>query len=621
MRGRRERRRHVRPRDRAAGRRQRAGRADGPPVRDHPPAAAHPRGPADDARSRSPRVLPRGGRRHDRRWLRARPGPVVRRRRHPARPSTTRCSPPDWDRFLPLTEAAHDARALPGRRRGARSSSTARRRSRPTASSSSARARSPGFFVAAGFCAHGIAGAGGNGQGDGRVDRRRRAAGATSGRWTSAASATQYRSRGYCLARTYEVYSTYYDIVYPNHERRAGRPLRLPPAYARHVELGAEFGEKSGWERVNWYASNEDRGPRATSGRAAGPDSTGRRRSSPSTSPAARRPALFDESSFAKIEVDRARAPRRSSSACAPTTSTSAVGSITYTSMLNSPRRHRVRLHRDPARGRALPHRHRHGVRPPRPARGSGATSRAAPRRHGRRPRRHVGDGLLRPVGADGRATSSPTSADDDLGFRYLQRPAAHRRRRARASALRVTYVGELGWELYPPSEYGLRLWDTLMEAGRPYGLVPGGYRAIDSLRLEKGYRVWGVGHHERDRPRSRPVSASPCGSRRVPSSAGTPLRRSRRTADASAWPAWSSTTRARSRSATSRSRTARSSSDGSRRAASATRSASRSPTRGCPPSSRRPGTRLVVEVFGQSVGAEVRKDPLYDPKGERIRA
>ena len=59
--------------------------------------------------------------------------------------------------------------------------------------------------------------------------------------------------------------------------------------------------------------------------------------------------------------------------------------------------------------------------------------------------------------------------------------------------ALRVTYVGELGWELYPSAEYGLRLWDTLVAAGRPYGLVPGGYRAIDSLRLEKGYRVWGA--------------------------------------------------------------------------------------------------------------------------------
>ena len=59
--------------------------------------------------------------------------------------------------------------------------------------------------------------------------------------------------------------------------------------------------------------------------------------------------------------------------------------------------------------------------------------------------------------------------------------------------ALRVTYVGELGWELYCPMEFGAALWSTLWEAGRPHGLVAGGYKAIDSLRLEKGYRVWGA--------------------------------------------------------------------------------------------------------------------------------
>ena len=59
--------------------------------------------------------------------------------------------------------------------------------------------------------------------------------------------------------------------------------------------------------------------------------------------------------------------------------------------------------------------------------------------------------------------------------------------------ALRVTYVGELGWELYCPTEYGLGLWRTIWEAGEPHGIAAGGYRAIDSLRLEKGYRVWGA--------------------------------------------------------------------------------------------------------------------------------
>ncbi len=59
--------------------------------------------------------------------------------------------------------------------------------------------------------------------------------------------------------------------------------------------------------------------------------------------------------------------------------------------------------------------------------------------------------------------------------------------------ALRVTFVGELGWELYASSEYGATLWETLWAAGEPFGLVAGGYRAIESMRLEKGYRVWGT--------------------------------------------------------------------------------------------------------------------------------
>ena len=57
--------------------------------------------------------------------------------------------------------------------------------------------------------------------------------------------------------------------------------------------------------------------------------------------------------------------------------------------------------------------------------------------------------------------------------------------------ALRVTFTGELGWELYCPTEYGAGLWRALWEAGEPHELAAGGYRAIDTLRLEKGYRVW----------------------------------------------------------------------------------------------------------------------------------
>ena len=59
--------------------------------------------------------------------------------------------------------------------------------------------------------------------------------------------------------------------------------------------------------------------------------------------------------------------------------------------------------------------------------------------------------------------------------------------------AQRVTFVGEYGFELHAPAEFGLTLWDALSAAGQPHGMVPAGYRALDCLRLEKGYRVWGT--------------------------------------------------------------------------------------------------------------------------------
>jgi glycine cleavage system aminomethyltransferase T len=77
-----------------------------------------------------------------------------------------------------------------------------------------------------------------------------------------------------------------------------------------------------------------------------------------------------------------------------------------------------------------------------------------------------------------------------DAGFRYLTARAITVGR-VPVLALCVTYVGELGWEFYAPTEFGVALWDTLMDAGRDHGLTASGYRAIDALRLEKGYRVW----------------------------------------------------------------------------------------------------------------------------------
>ena len=184
-----------------------------------------------------------------------------------------------------------------------------------------------GFFVAAGFCAHGIAGAGGIGRqvaswivdGEPELDLWhmdiRRFGGA------------HWRSRDWTLARTTEVYSTYYDIHYPNEERQAGRPLRVSPAYERLRELGAVFGEKSGWERPNWFEPNADdprwggrtelerRRPRGWAGEHWWPAIAAE---ALATREAV---AVFDETSFAKIEVS-GRGRRRSSGGSARTRST-----------------------------------------------------------------------------------------------------------------------------------------------------------------------------------------------------------------------------------------------------------------------------------------------------------
>ena len=107
-----------------------------------------------------------------------------------------------------------------------------------------------GLFVAAGFCAHGIAGAGGIGRQVATLDRRRRARAGPVDDGHPPFRARSTAAAAYTLARTTEVYATYYDIHYPNEERQAGRPLRLSPTYPRLLALGAAFGEKGGWERA-----------------------------------------------------------------------------------------------------------------------------------------------------------------------------------------------------------------------------------------------------------------------------------------------------------------------------------------------------------------------------------
>ena len=181
--------------------------------------------------------------------------------------------------------------------------------------------------------------------------------------------------------------------------------------------------------------------------------------------------------------------------------------------------------------------------------------------------------------------------------------------------ALRVTYVGELGWELYCPVELGLALWDTIWEAGREHGLVAGGYRAIDSLRLEKGYRVWGSDITPVDTPYEAGLGFAvkldkDFLGRDALEAATEPERRlcCLTLADSRAVALGSEPVRVEG------ALVGRVTSGGygytvERSIAYAY----------LPASWSAPGTEVEVEVFGDWVAAEVAVEPLYDPGGERL--
>ena len=226
---------------------------------------------------------------------------------------------PDWERFTEIVENAQ-VRVPALADVGVRSMINGPEAFTPDNEFCLGETEVGGFFVAAGFCAHGIAGAGGIGQvmaawildGDPGLDL-----------WHMDVRrfGPEYRSPGYTLARVVENYESYYDIRPPGSQRSAGRPLRVSPAYPWHAAHGAVFGEKAGWERVEYYACGDGAPRPTTCGPAAGPGTAGRRGSSPSTGPRAR-PLRCSTSRPSPRSRSAARTRPRSSRTPSPATST-----------------------------------------------------------------------------------------------------------------------------------------------------------------------------------------------------------------------------------------------------------------------------------------------------------
>lgn len=472
-----------------------------------------------------------------------------------------------------------------------------------------------GFWVACAFCAHGLAGAGGIGKAmaewiiEGtpewncwRLDVRR--------------FGPHYVSQGFTLSRTIESNSRYYDIHLPGEERQTERNFRLSPAYGRERDLGAVFGEKFGWERPNWYApheANADHGyrPRGWAGvhwsPAVGYEHLQTRASA----------GLFDESSFSKIEVRGPGAAAFLQYMCANDIDRP-VGDVVYTSMLNE--RGGIecdftvtRLAEDRfliVTGTAFGVHDLNWIRVHAPDDGSVSVDDV------------TGSYLCLGLwGPKARAILQSATLDDvsDAGFPYM---TARRITigSVPALAMRVTYVGEQGWEFYTGMEYGQALWDTLWQAGQPHALVPAGYKAIDTLRLEKGYRYWsaditpdytpyetGMGFFVRlDKGDFRGKKALVkqkkegirqklcCLSLDDPSAIGLgnePIFHEGKVIGWITSGGYGYTVR-------------------------------KSIAYGyLPLALAKAGTRLETELFGERIGLTVEKEPLYDPKGEKIKA
>jgi len=303
-----------------------------------------------------------------------------------------------------------------------------------------------------------------------------------------------HRDRDWVRERTLEAYGKHYTVGFPHEEMESGRPRIVSPLYERLKAHRAVFGSKLGWERPNWFAP-EGVEPRDvySMGRQNwfGPVGEEHRHVREAV-------GIFDQSSFAKYEVTGRDASAALERICANRVAREA-GRLTYTQLLNS----RGGIEADLTVARLADDRFYIVT-------GTGFRTHDAA---------WIAEHI--PAGADARLTD----VTEEWGTLSLMGPKArgvlaavtaadvsnrafpfgHVREFAIAGttvrALRVTYCGELGWELHVPLSATGEAFDALMAAGAPHGIRPVGYRALESLRFEKGYRAWGSDITPNDSP------------------------------------------------------------------------------------------------------------------------
>ena len=294
-----------------------------------------------------------------------------------------------------------------------------------------------------------------------------------------------HRSRAYNVARTGELYGKHYTIHWPHEEHDAARGVRRSPLYFPLKEKGAVYGAKYGWERANWFAPP---------GVVPEDDHTFEipnwfEHVAAEHQNARENVVLFDQSSFSKFEVEGPGALAFLNRLCANQID-KPVGKIVYTQMCNA----RGTIEVDLTIGRLDQDRFLLVVGTAFGLRAFGWLKNYLPSDGSVAVREMTSAyAVINVVGPKSRKLLHKlTTADisnEAFAFGTCKKFAVGY---APVMAYRVTYVGELGYELYIPAEFAVHVYESLWEAGQDLGIKNAGYRTIASLHLEKGYADWG---------------------------------------------------------------------------------------------------------------------------------